>query len=156
MLLERTSEDKKDHTGGHSSCEISNENHRLRAPVLGFYTEETSPLGLLKDCWGNRMPVGSLDYSCQEHLYASLLLRQGGERYALVATGFPITSLACTKVEQRLWSFSFHITMYHWIWSSNEWVEEAAVVCRDDLVPGHTLGERVPATTDLTQAIHLK
>ena len=73
-----------------------------------------------------------------------------------MATGFPITSLACTKAEQRLWSFSFHITMYHWIWSSNEWVEEEAVVCRDDLVPGHTLGERVAATTDLTQAIHLK
>ena len=45
MLLERTLEDKKGHTGGHSSCEISNENHRLSAPVLGFYTEETSPLG---------------------------------------------------------------------------------------------------------------
>lgn len=100
--------------------------------------------------------MGSLDYSCEEHSYASLPLRQGGERYALVATGFPITSLACTKAEQRLWSFSFHITMYHWIWSSNEWVEEEAVVCRDDLVPGHTLGERVAATTDLTQAIHLK
>ena len=43
--MERTLEDKKGHTGGHSSCEISNENHRLSAPVLGFYTEETSPLG---------------------------------------------------------------------------------------------------------------
>lgn len=37
-----------------------------------------------------------------------------------------------------------------------EWVEDSAVVCRADLVPGHTLDERVAATTDLTQAIHLK
>lgn len=68
--------------------------------------------------------------------HASLPLRQGEERDALVATGFPITSLAYTQAEQRLWSFSFHITKYHWIWSSNEWVEDWTMVCRDDLTLG--------------------
>lgn len=91
---------------------------------------ETSPFGWLRTA-GVTGWLWEAWTTAVRHSYASLLLRQGGERYALVATGFPITSLACAKAEQRLWSFSFHITMYHWIWGSSEWVEKTQLWCAE-------------------------
>ena len=67
---------------------MSDLSHILGAPALGSDTGKLIALGW-RERETNRRAVGSLDPSCEESVYACLLLKQGGLKLHQSLAGFP-------------------------------------------------------------------
>ena len=74
--------------GGYSPWGVSRLSHILGVPVLGSYTEETSPLGCLENQWDRQKCWQSQD-STREEYRATSLPADRVERSALAATASP-------------------------------------------------------------------
>ena len=87
--LGEDSEETGNYTGEHLLWRVSSMSHRLDSQSWGPMRKTQTPFTGLRTTGTDRETVGSLGSAHQEHAHTGSACRQGRERSALEAAGFP-------------------------------------------------------------------